>query len=83
MRLGRQRANFKGLTARPKHATLNPTKRNALEGEMPKYSDYREYERYRDEVNERRMEKRRNGISTYEVDAPMTYSKWLSTQRNG
>lgn len=50
---------------------------------MPKYSDYREYERYRDEVNERRMEKRRNGISTYEVDAPMTYSQWLSTQRNG
>lgn len=44
---------------------------------MPKYSDYREYEMYREKICEANYKKYKAGIPTYESDAPLSYSMWL------
>ena len=44
---------------------------------MPKYSDYREYESYREKIYEANYKKYKAGIPTYESDAPLSYSMWL------
>ena len=41
---------------------------------MPKYSDYREYERYRDNFNEERKLNYKMGIPNY--DEPMSLSEF-------